>query len=254
MLRYCAPLQRSRGGGPRGEGGRSPGGLMRRLLLALGAGVLVVVVLRPAPVRTAIRFNVSADVRPHGWLRSPPPPPTRDAEERRSLTQPMPPRAPARRRGGYTFWSTDYHIAPIADLVDVFSSLCQKEGVCMKVEENSFSGACGRTFGGRKPSCARGLRVINQINGFELCPRPHALRRQFFDAYKGPSSPLQHVDAFVCNHPPAMCELYMPFNKSMIVLATVNLEFSRESPERWNEWLQSLRAIASDRCVAVARS
>jgi len=160
----------------------------------------------------------------------------------------------ARERGGYTFWSTDYHIAPVADIADVFSSLCETNGVCMKVEEHSFSGACGRTFGGREPTCAHGLEVINRENAFDLCPQPHALRRRFFDAYKGPNSPLQHVDAFVCNHPPAMCELYMPFNKSIMVFATVNLEFSRENPERWAEWLRSLRAIAADRYCPVALS
>ena len=39
--------------------------------------------------------------------------------------------------------------------------------------------------------------------------------------HKGPGSALQHVDAFVCNHPPALCELYMPFNKSILVIASV---------------------------------
>ena len=93
----------------------------------------------------------------------------------------------------------------------------------MHVEEHSFSGACGKKFGGRKPTCARGLKVVTAANAFDLCPRPHALRRSFFHAYRGPSSALQHVDAFVCNHPPALCELYMPFNKSILVIASVHL-------------------------------
>ena len=33
------------------------------------------------------------------------------------------------------------------------------QGLCMHVEEHSFSGACGKKFGGRKPTCARGLKV-----------------------------------------------------------------------------------------------
>jgi hypothetical protein len=151
-------------------------------------------------------------------------------------------------RGGYTFWSTDYHIAPIADVSDLFSSLCSTEGICMRVSDQSFSGACGRTFGGRQPSCATGLRVISQGNAFDGCEYggPHAFRRAFFDAYRGPQSALQHVDAFVCNHPPALCELYMPFNKSIVVIASVNLEFGRENDQRWREWLESLRRIAAD--------
>ena len=138
----------------------------------------------------------------------------------RGLLQ-RPVRATGDERGGYTFFSTDYHIAPIADLADVFASLCDEAGLCMRVEEHSFSGACGRAFGGRKPTCARGLRVLTKENAFDFCPRPHALRRAFFDAYRGPDSPLAAVDAFVCNHPPALCEAYMPFNKSLLVVATV---------------------------------
>jgi len=164
-----------------------------------------------------------------------------------------PPLSPL-ERGGYTFWSTDYHIAPIADIVDLFESLCSNEGLCMKVSDQSFSGACARTFGGRKPSCASGLRVLTQANAFDACASggPHAFRRKLFEAYRGPSSPLQHVDAFVCNHPPALCELYMPFNKSLVVIASVNLEFGRENPSRWGEWLDSLQRIAADRRNVVA--
>ena len=195
----------------------------------------------------------------------------------------------------------------------------------MKVIDNSFSGACARSFGGRKPSCAppraegeiltpsrpvrlesgsRGLRLqperqgaripavpdmrgLRQSNAFEACDSggPHAFRRAFYEANRGPHSALQHVDAFVCNHPPvtlrleaspclsclaaavsplpsrsrsnlsrpsarspasqALCELYMPFNKSIMVVASVNLEFGRENPPRWAEWIASLRMIAS---------
>ena len=63
----------------------------------------------------------------------------------------------------------------------------------------------------------------SQGNAFDACAHggPHAFRRAFFNAYKGPHSALQNVDAFVCNHPPALCELYMPFNKSIVVIASV---------------------------------
>eukprot|EP00965_Chrysotila_dentata_P056133 1860433-Pleurochrysis_carterae.AAC.6 len=76
-----------------------------------------------------------------------------------------------RERGGYTFWSTDFHIAPVGDMAEVFRSLCQDFGLCMKLVENSFSGACASTFGGRKSSCAHDLHVLNQANAFDLCPR-----------------------------------------------------------------------------------
>uniref|UniRef100_A0A7S0J696 Uncharacterized protein n=1 Tax=Calcidiscus leptoporus TaxID=127549 RepID=A0A7S0J696_9EUKA len=44
----------------------------------------------------------------------------------------------------------------------------------------------------------------------------------------------------------------MPFNKSMLVIASVNLELARENAQRWSEWISSLRAIASQPTNVVA--
>ena len=35
------------------------------------------------------------------------------------------------------------------------------------------------------------------------------------------------MDAFVCHHPAANCELFLPFNRSLIVRATTWLDFGR---------------------------
>ena len=227
---------------------------MRTLGFCGTAALLVVLMLLPRPhLSITVHHTVAATGGP--LPRSSEAPPRAELQPPHTeeppallpvvtlLPSPPPPAAVAGiERGGYTFFSTDYHIAPIADIADIFDSLCQ-EGLCMRVEEHSLSGACGKTFGGRKPTCAKGLKVITSANAFDLCPQPHALRRSFFNAYRGPSSALQHVDAFVCNHPPALCELYMPFNKSILVIASVNLEFSRENPQRWKAWLLSLRRV-----------
>ena len=196
---------------------------MRWSSLCLTAALLLLIMLLPRP---KLSLTLHHTVAPAGIsaARAEPQPPMQELPPglAAALLSPPPPAVAGVERGGYTFFSTDFHIAPIADITDVFDSLC-REGLCMHVEEHSFSGACGKKFGGRKPTCARGLKVITAVNAFDLCPRPHALRRSFFHAYRGPSSALQHVDAFVCNHPPALCELYMPFNKSILVIASVDL-------------------------------
>ena len=70
--------------------------------------------------------------------------------------------------------------------------------------------------------------------------------RAFFEEYKNDPE-LHRVDAFICSHPAANCELYMPFNRSLIVYPTTRLEFGRyddvvewrkpyinsRSPSRW---------------------
>ena len=74
----------------------------------------------------------------------------------------------------------------------------------------------------------------NQLSreaAFTLCPRPHALRRAAFEALR--TSPLlTNVDGVICSHPAALCEVWLPFNKSMLLLVTTNLELARENPER----------------------
>ena len=34
--------------------------------------------------------------------------------------------------------------------------------------------------------------------------------------------------------------MWLPFNKSMLLLVTTNLELARENPERWDSWLLTL--------------
>ena len=43
---------------------------------------------------------------------------------------------------------------------------------------------------------------------------------------------LTNVDGVICSHPAALCEGWLPFNKSMLLLVTTNLELARENPER----------------------
>jgi len=77
---------------------------------------------------------------------------------------------------------------------------------------------------------------------FSLDP---ALIPKFYEAYK--NEPLmQSVDAFICYDPPAICELYEPFNKSLIVIASNRYYITRQSNDRWKTWNEHLVSYASD--------
>lgn len=65
----------------------------------------------------------------------------------------------------------------------------------------------------------RHLQVLTRENGIDLGSCPNKLRRDFFEAYKSDEE-MARVDAFLCNHACGMCELFMPFNKSLIVIAS----------------------------------
>ena len=116
------------------------------------------------------------------------------------------------------FWSQDYHVTPVMDM----KSLLLPIGV--KIYDKSLSYYCGSVG-----TCAKNLRVINKENGMRLTPE---LISQFYDAYKDDLE-MKRVTAFVCTLPVAMCELFVKFNKSMIIIATIRYEQARPEPEKW---------------------
>ena len=73
-------------------------------------------------------------------------------------------------------------------------------------------------------------------------------------------------DAYICSHPAANCELFLPFNRSLIVYATTRLEYGRfdellevrrpliseVSAGRWREWLYNLAILAKRPNTVVA--
>ena len=132
------------------------------------------------------------------------------------------------------FWSNDYHISPINDL----KNLLQPLGV--RFIDKSLSGHCHvtNTCEGRKT-----LRVISKGNAMELADP--TLVQRFFEAYRDDVE-MKSVDAFVCFHPTAMCELFVPFNKTLIVIASTRYELGRFGVERWTQWNKNLIQIAAN--------
>lgn len=106
------------------------------------------------------------------------------------------------------FWSSDFHISPIADIKNIIVDY----GV--RVIDKSLSGHCHLSN-----TCQHDLRVINQQNGITLGECPNALISTFYESYKNDSE-LNSVSAFLCTHAASLCELFMPFNKPMIIIAS----------------------------------
>lgn len=114
--------------------GRSAHG-MRWSSLCLTAALLLVIMLLPRP---KLSLTMHHTVAPAGFTAdlvhpraAEPLPPMQELPPSLAATLLSPPPPPATtgvERGGYTFFSTDYHIAPIADITDVFDSLCREAG------------------------------------------------------------------------------------------------------------------------------
>ena len=109
----------------------------------------------------------------------------------------------------------------------------------MKIIDKSLSGHCHL-----KKTCARDLRVLNRHNGISGGKCPNQLRRDFFTSYVNDPQ-MKQVDAFLCHHAAGLCEVFMAFNKSLVVVASTRYEIGRYDAERWKLWNNNLRAIAA---------
>ncbi len=143
--------------------------------------------------------------------------------------------------------STDYHIGPIADVKHYLSTTFPG---AVTVTDLSLSGACGLTNTCAKPEQLAVLKW-GDTSGIYASKE---LKRDIFTAYganvsgrggTAGSLPFEH-DVYHCSHPTGLCELFMPFNISMLMLATTRFEQGREnSPDRFAAFVRNFRAMAA---------
>ena len=158
-----------------------------------------------------------------------------------------------------TMWVSDFHITPIADIKELLGAVDgrveKKRGInrgekggngteenrlrtkggaaaTVWVHDHSLSGHCHQSN-----SCAdRGvLRHLTRDNGLVLGTCPTELRSAFYEHYahskQQAGDTFREVDAFLCLHAASLCELYMPFNRTMIIIASTRYELGRGEEE-----------------------
>ncbi|CAF1242235.1 unnamed protein product [Adineta steineri] len=131
----------------------------------------------------------------------------------------------------FVIWSNDFHISPIKDIK------YQLRTFNIEFLDKSLSGACKTTN-----SCAKNLKILNRQNG--LSPN-FTEREQFYEVYKNDSE-MNSVEVFMCFHPAGMCELFMPFNRTIIVIASTRYELGRHEKQEWTTLNNNLKIIASN--------
>lgn len=97
-------------------------------------------------------------------------------------------------------------------------------------------------------TCAKHLRVINSDNGMQL---DKDIIRQFYMSYRDDPAMLS-VTAFLCTLPVSMCEAFVPFNKSLVIVASIRYEQGRGEPERWQALNSLLASVASNKRSVLA--
>lgn len=91
-------------------------------------------------------------------------------------------------------------------------------------------------------TCAKHLRVINSDNGMQL---GSDVIQKFFKSYRNDPA-MKAVTAFLCTLPVAMCEAFVPFNKSLIIIASIRYEQGRGEADRWRALNSLLTNVARD--------
>jgi len=75
--------------------------------------------------------------------------------------------------------------------------------------------------------------------------------RQFYMSYRDDPAMLS-VTAFLCTLPVSMCEAFVPFNKSLVIVASIRYEQGRGEPERWQALNSLLASVASNKRSVLA--
>ena len=118
-------------------------------------------------------------------------------------------------------WTMDYDVQSVYDLKQVLIPL----GV--KFIDKSLSPDCAKMG-----TCAQDLSVINPSNGMRPSDK---IKSAFHKTYKDDAE-MGKVTHVLCIRPVAMCELYFPFNKTMILWITDRYELGREMAVEWRVW------------------
>ena len=165
-----------------------------------------------------------------------------------------PPEWKFRMPGKTYLWSMDFHGGPANCDMSVITSAggvlhAEIDGIC------EYYGLCKDR-----------LKVIKANNWKEFDPS-ETQKQEFAAAYKNDPE-FERVDAFICHHPAANCELFLPFKKSIIVHATTRIEFGRHDEgidwrissgydrevgaKKWKEWVATLQNLAKDNHNVIA--
>lgn len=133
-------------------------------------------------------------------------------------------------------WSSNFHPTPVVDI----KALLEPLGVRFIVKDLSskYCEHFNTCSADQQP-----LRVINKDNLLAMTDYKRLIP-EFYDAYRNDPE-MQSVDAFLCCDPPGACELFEPFNKSMLIVATTRYNIGRSNVPRWTELNEKLIRIAS---------
>jgi hypothetical protein len=144
-------------------------------------------------------------------------------------------------------YALDRHTAIVRDVYFVLTSVL---GLRVEITEQSFATLCGsRNVCVHDPRLMHGFpTAVCGANTIGLCaPKcSSAVTRQlFFDAFKS-DAVIQQTDFFLCSVPTALCEIFLPFNKTIIAVNAFRIEHGRENQRAFSLWARHLELLHSN--------
>ena len=148
-------------------------------------------------------------------------------------------------------YSLDWHTAIVRDVQFVLTRVL---GLRVNLTEQSFATLCHH-----RSACMKDPRLMSHpkwvgspsavcgVHKLGLCDSKcssRAAREQFFDAFKD-DPVIQQTDFFVCSVPTAVCEIFLPFNKTIIAVNAFRIEYGRENPRAFQLWARHLELLHS---------
>ena len=141
-----------------------------------------------------------------------------------------------------TFWTSDLHDGTRIDMTSALSSMGHK---VLVAGHKGYNSPYPYVF--NMPGVSVYTRLSGPIAGqlhTHTTPLDENTIKVNFEFYKGDET-IFTTDAFFCSFPASMCELWMPFNKSIVYLPAHRYNLGRCSKARWDRLNEHLHLLAS---------
>ena len=140
----------------------------------------------------------------------------------------------------FKFWNSDRHDGSRIDMPSVLATLGHKVVLAGKKQnKSSYSYVFNRP----------GITVYNNLSDVirrnDKPPRlTETMIKENFEYYKA-NPEIASTDIFMCSYPPSMCEIWMPFNKTLAIIPAHRYNLGRCSTKEWTRLTEHLKMLAT---------
>ena len=155
-----------------------------------------------------------------------------------------------------TFWTSDVHEGSLADMPSTLSTLGHKVIIAGIQTKEPFPFVFDMKGISKYKQVSPAIKKYNTTHNKHTVQLTERMVKSNFEYYKSDPK-IASTDAFMCQFPASMCEMWMPFNKTIVFLPCHRYSLGRCTIAEWrrlNEHLSSLATMANPRHIISAAS